>query len=83
MVYKEVHISATLIEVQRLRGITRLLFKGCLAAASYQNEVSILDFGMRPGPSLFPRPDCPFRSLPRALAVPFRTALKGWEGFSR
>ena len=25
----------------------------------YADEVSIFDFGMRPGPSLFPRPDCP------------------------
>jgi pre-mRNA-splicing factor SYF2/beta-D-xylosidase 4 len=27
--------------------------------ASYQGEVSIFDFNMRPGPSAFPRPDCP------------------------
>eukprot|EP00931_Biecheleriopsis_adriatica_P051458 TRINITY_DN29844_c0_g1_i2.p1 TRINITY_DN29844_c0_g1~~TRINITY_DN29844_c0_g1_i2.p1 ORF type:complete len:805 (+),score=148.68 TRINITY_DN29844_c0_g1_i2:44-2416(+) len=26
--------------------------------ASYQNEISIFDFGMRPGPSSFARPDC-------------------------
>ena len=26
--------------------------------ASYQDEVSIFDFNMRPGPSPFPRPDC-------------------------
>jgi len=28
-------------------------------AAEYANQVSIFDFNMRPGPSLFPRPDCP------------------------
>jgi len=27
--------------------------------AEYANQVSIFDFNMRPGPSLFPRPDCP------------------------
>jgi hypothetical protein len=27
--------------------------------ASYADDVSIFDFNMRPGPSLFPRPDCP------------------------
>jgi len=27
--------------------------------ASYADEVAIFDFNMRPGPSLFPRPDCP------------------------
>jgi len=27
--------------------------------SSYQDEVSIFDFNMRPGPSAFPRPDCP------------------------
>jgi hypothetical protein len=26
--------------------------------SSYQDEISIFDFGMRPGPSVFPRPDC-------------------------
>merc|ERR1711907_709615 len=26
--------------------------------ASYADQVSIFDFNMRPGPSLFPRPDC-------------------------
>jgi len=31
--------------------------------ASYADEVSIFDFNMRPGPSLFPRPDC---TLPAA-----------------
>jgi hypothetical protein len=28
-------------------------------AAEYANQVSIFDFNMRPGPSAFPRPDCP------------------------
>merc|ERR1712032_1494660 len=27
--------------------------------STYQDEVSIFDFNMRPGPSAFPRPDCP------------------------
>merc|ERR1719502_46045 len=27
--------------------------------ASYGDQVSIFDFNMRPGPSTFPRPDCP------------------------
>merc|ERR1711865_750564 len=26
--------------------------------SSYQDEISIFDFGMRPGPSTFARPDC-------------------------
>merc|ERR1711959_639943 len=26
---------------------------------SYADEISIFDFNMRPGPSLWPRPDCP------------------------
>jgi hypothetical protein len=26
---------------------------------TYQDEISIFDFGMRPGPSDYPRPDCP------------------------
>merc|ERR1711988_2017204 len=26
--------------------------------ASYQDQISIFDFGMRPGPSMFARPDC-------------------------
>jgi len=30
--------------------------------ASYANEVSIFDMGMRPGPSNYPRPDCPEQS---------------------
>jgi beta-glucosidase-like glycosyl hydrolase len=29
--------------------------------ASYAHEVSIFDMGMRPGPSNYPRPDCPLR----------------------
>ena len=35
---------------------------------SYEDEVSIFDFGMRPGPSLFPRPDCtaPVAQCPKA-----------------
>merc|ERR1712048_1403282 len=28
-------------------------------SAEYADQVSIFDFNMRPGPSLFPRPDCP------------------------
>ena len=27
--------------------------------ASYADQISIFDFNMRPGPSLWPRPDCP------------------------
>lgn len=30
---------------------------------SYQNQISIFDFNMRPGPSVWPRPDC---KVPRA-----------------
>jgi len=33
--------------------------------ASYVNEISIFDMGMRPGPSLFPRPDCKLRPASR------------------
>ena len=34
----------------------------------WQNSISILDMGMRPGPSLFPRPDCqqPHQKCPNA-----------------
>merc|ERR1712100_785670 len=27
--------------------------------AEYQDQISIFDFNIRPGPSVFPRPDCP------------------------
>ena len=35
--------------------------------AAYQNDISIFDFNMRPGPSAWPRPDCegPAASCPR------------------
>jgi hypothetical protein len=48
-------------------GISELLFGKVSPAgrtiqtvypAAYQNEISIFDFGMRPGPSTFARPDC-------------------------
>ena len=39
----------------------------------YQDQISIFDFNMRPGPSLFPRPDCVANVTANGSACPFGT----------
>ena len=42
-------------------------------AGAWQGQVSILDMGMRPGPSPFPRPDCPAHTAKGPHACPNAT----------